>query len=86
MIIAGHRIRAVSGLDSVPLPPGARVIDARGKYLIPGLWDLHTHPHLYADYTDLVYPLFLANGVTGIRDAAAYDLPLEGRPRCGRGR
>jgi hypothetical protein len=49
------------------------VVNARGKYLIPGLWDLHVHPmHL----ASVIYPLFLANGVTGIRDPAS-DVSLD---------
>ena len=43
---------------------GARVIAGQGKFLMPGLWDMHVHempsPH--------VPELFAANGVTGIRD------------------
>lgn len=41
-------------------------IDGSGKYLIPGLWDMHTHSlKLSPQY---MHPLFIANGVTGIRD------------------
>ena len=41
-------------------------IDGTGKYAIPGLWDMHTHStKLSAQY---LHPLFLANGVTGVRD------------------
>ena len=49
----------------------AKIIDAHGLYLIPGLWDMHTHVYFdntAADGTDLILPLFLANGVTGVRD------------------
>ena len=40
-------------------------MDARGKYLIPGLWDMHVHPYTMIDW---FYRLFIANGITGIRD------------------
>ena len=40
-------------------------IDARGKFLIPGLWDMHVH---LMGYGERSFPLFLANGVTTIRD------------------
>lgn len=40
-------------------------IDGSNKYLIPGLWDMHVH---IREYQDLFFPLFIANGVTGIRD------------------
>ncbi len=68
VVITGNRIHAVGSRGTVSVPKGARIIDARGKYLIPGLWDMHTHPWLQ---TNIFYPLFLANGVTGIRDASS---------------
>jgi predicted amidohydrolase YtcJ len=68
VVIMGNRIRTVGNVSAVPLPAGARVVDARGKYLMPGLWDMHTH---VMRSTDFFYPLFIANGVTGIRDAAS---------------
>ena len=41
------------------------VIDAEGKYIIPGLWDMHAHYHwYYAEFT----PLLIANGVVGLRE------------------
>jgi imidazolonepropionase-like amidohydrolase len=47
-------------IDSIQ---GARVIDAGGKFLIPGLWDMHVHW-----YNRDTLTLFTANGVTGIRE------------------
>jgi hypothetical protein len=73
VVVVGNRIATMGGTGTVQIPAGARVIDARGKYLMPGLWDMHTHSYHYAD---LSYPLFLANGVTGIRDANS-DVPLD---------
>jgi hypothetical protein len=47
-------------------------VDARGKFLIPGLWDMHTHvAGISADPTwskNVLLPLLVANGITGIRD------------------
>lgn len=43
VIVEGERIRAVGPADATPLPPGARRIDGRGKWLIPGLVDAHVH-------------------------------------------
>jgi imidazolonepropionase-like amidohydrolase len=63
VIIDGSRIRQIVGADErATRPAGARVVDARGKFVIPGLWDMHVH--LTAD--DLA-PL-VAYGVTGVRD------------------
>lgn len=47
-------------------PAGAAVIDGRGKYLIPGLWDAHLHTLAMSDR--LHFPLMLANGVTAARN------------------
>ncbi len=73
VVITGNRIQTVGDVHSVLLPKGAQVVDARGKYLIPGLWDLHTHSWYGADR---FYPLFIANGITGIRDAGS-PVPLD---------
>jgi len=43
---------------------GALVVDARGKYLIPGLWDMHVH----ITSPEIAFPLLVANGITGIRE------------------
>ena len=45
-------------------PVADTVIDGKGKYLIPGLWDMHTH----AFAADQMFFLLVANGITGIRD------------------
>src|SRR5881394_3312528 len=73
VVIAGNRIQTVGGAGAVKVPVGAQVVDAKGKYLIPGLWDMHVHPRNEAP--SVYYPLFLANGVTGIRDAGS-DVPI----------
>jgi hypothetical protein len=43
------------------------VIDATGKYLIPGLWDMHVHA-AFAGLAEVFLPLLVANGVTGVRE------------------
>lgn len=73
VVVAGTRIAAVGAAGQVELPAGARVVDAKGKYLVPGFWDMHIHP---GSWYPVFYPLFLANGVTGVRDAAA-AVPLD---------
>ena len=67
VVIVGNRILAVGSPRSVPLPRGARVIDLRGAFIIPGLWDMHTHVD---DQVKLLYPQFLRYGVTGLREMA----------------
>jgi hypothetical protein len=70
VVIDGNRIASVAP-SSKSVPKTATVINAHGQYLIPGLWDMHTHVYFdrtAADGDDFILPLFLANGITGIRD------------------
>lgn len=62
VVITGDRITAVDSAGEVTIPRDALVVDATGKFLIPGLWDMHVHWEL-KDYL----PLFIANGVLGVR-------------------
>jgi imidazolonepropionase-like amidohydrolase len=68
VVIRGNRIVAAGPRASTAVPPGARVIDAGGKFLIPGLWDMHVHTSVPAGRE--VLALYVANGVTGVRDMA----------------
>ncbi len=72
VVIVNGRISAVGPSARVKPPKGARVIDAQGKFLIPGLWDMHVHlAGLSADPVwskQVLLPLLVANGVTGVRD------------------
>jgi imidazolonepropionase-like amidohydrolase len=72
VIITNRRITIIAPAASVKLPQDARVIDAHGKFLIPGLWDMHVHiAGLNADPAwskQVLLPLLLANGITGVRD------------------
>lgn len=62
VLVSGSRIAAVGRAGEIPIPPGAEVIDAKGKMLLPGLWDMHRH-FLGTDGI-----LDLASGVTSGRD------------------
>jgi Amidohydrolase family/Tetratricopeptide repeat len=62
VVITGDRITAMGDSGRIRVPKDAQVVNATGKFLIPGLWDMHVH------WYDKGYlPLFIANGVTGIR-------------------
>jgi hypothetical protein len=67
VVIVNDRIVAVGPADSVKTPSGATVIDASGKTIIPGLWDMHTHA--FQGSADGV--LQLATGITTVRDMAS---------------
>jgi imidazolonepropionase-like amidohydrolase len=65
VLIEGDRVKAAGPASSVQVPSGARIVDARGKWLIPGLFDMHCH---VGGGSDLPLELFIANGVTTVRD------------------
>src|ERR1051326_4502410 len=73
VILAGDRITGVAKTKDARVPPSAKVVDGSGKFLIPGLWDMHAHP-LAPERRDTYFSLFLANGVTGGRDTGAWIL------------
>jgi len=65
VVITCDRITALGRSKDVAVPDGAQIIDGRGKFLIPGLWDMHVH---FSVAKDLAFPALIANGVTGVRD------------------
>ena len=80
VLIGGERIQTLGRTGELAVPPNAQVIDASGKFLMPGLWDTHVH------WNDERYlQLFIANGVTGIRVMWGYPRHLEQRRRIAEG-
>jgi len=74
VIVRGDRIVAVGPASSTAIPPGARRIDGRGKWLMPGLIDMHVHLNDPGDGA-----LYVANGVTTIRNMWGFPETLEWR-------
>ena len=74
VVVQGDEIRSIekSSSKNITIEREDKVIDATGKFLIPGLWDAHVHltfiPEL--DY-ETAYKLFLMNGITSVRDTGA---------------
>jgi imidazolonepropionase-like amidohydrolase len=72
LIVRDGKIEAIagSGMGFAGKLPGTHV-DGSGKFLIPGLWDMHVHM-VFGDWfprgKDVTLPLFIANGITGVRD------------------
>ncbi|MBV8858856.1 MAG: amidohydrolase family protein [Acidobacteria bacterium] len=63
VVIEGGRITAVGPRASVKIPKGARLFDAQGRYVLPGLWEMHAH------FEQVEWgPVYLAAGVTTVRD------------------
>lgn len=71
VVVRGGRIVGVEKSGRTKPAKNARVVDGTGKFLIPGLWDMHVHV-MFGDWIpgskEVTLPLFVANGVTGIRD------------------
>jgi imidazolonepropionase-like amidohydrolase len=63
VVVKGGRIAALGKTANLDVPENAHVVDATGKFLIPGLWDMHIHPWVGKNFL----ALFTANGVTGVR-------------------
>lgn len=68
VLVSGERIVWVGSATTAPPSPGAEVIDGAGRFLIPGLWDMHVHALWSEEAMRTFLPLFVANGVTGVRD------------------
>jgi imidazolonepropionase-like amidohydrolase len=64
VVVNNGRIAAIG--RSLNRPAGAHVVNATGKFLIPGLWDMHTHLR-EEESVEAYLKLFIANGVTGVR-------------------
>lgn len=62
VVITDGKISAAG--EAIRTPAGAQVIDGSGKYLIPGLWDMHVHLR----ETNPALSAYVAHGITGIRD------------------
>lgn len=84
VIIENGRIAEVGPADAIKLPPQAVRIPAQGRYLIPGLWDMHIHlrnapPRPWVpliEENSALLALFLPNGVVGVREMGG-DLPAQ---------
>jgi len=68
VVVRGGRIVKVGDTLAVNVPLRAEVVDGRGKFLIPGLWDMHVHALFNGEVARTFLPAFVASGVTGVRD------------------
>lgn len=71
VVFKGSTIVSVGAVASKTSIVDARVIDGSGKFLIPGLWDMHIHTSTDAASRNAILPLLIANGITGARSMAA---------------
>ena len=88
VIVRGDRVAEVGPAASVRVPDGARRVDGRGKWLMPGLAEMHGHvppPNAPPEYTDNTLFLYVAAGITTVRGmlGAPGQLELRERARAG---
>lgn len=83
VLVQGDRIVAIGPAAGLALPQGATVIDGAGRYLVPGLAEMHGHVPPMVDfsgmparYLDDVLTLYLAGGVTTVRGMLGHDQQL----------
>ncbi|MDY7227149.1 amidohydrolase family protein [Hyalangium rubrum] len=81
VFVEGNRIAEITPSQGAPTRAGVMVVNGRGKFLIPGLWDMHVHTTVpvlrQPDEKDLpgvedMLALFVASGVTGVRDMGGW--------------
>ncbi|MCE9597830.1 MAG: amidohydrolase family protein [Spirochaetia bacterium] len=71
VIVSEGKIKAISSEAGATIPEGAERVDGTGKFLMPGLTDMHVH--LVTDRRDMF--LYVANGVTSVRNMAGFQVP-----------
>jgi imidazolonepropionase-like amidohydrolase len=81
VVVKKGRIEGMAKVGLIGPGHGVHVINATGKYLTPGLWDMHVHTAFDPGAWDerIIYPLYIANGVTGVRDMGGNPGLLEQR-------
>ncbi len=71
IIVNDSIISRIAKSDEIKTSEYMRIIDASGKYVIPGLWDMHIHTSSEFNTREIIYPTFIAYGVTGVRVMSA---------------
>ncbi len=79
VVVRGDEIEAVGPSDQIEIPEGARVIDGSGRYLMPGLAEMHGHIPGPDDpqYAEDMLFLYISNGVTTVRNMSGHNYHLE---------
>src|SRR5689334_10488475 len=74
VLIADGRIASIDAASKIEVPADAERVDGRGRFLMPGLVDMHVHLFNNASHrppNTWSFPLYVANGVTAVREMAA---------------
>jgi imidazolonepropionase-like amidohydrolase len=73
VLIENERIVALGPGSEIAVPRTSMVVDGSNRYLLPGLWDMHAHVYAVSPLLDL--PLYIAYGVTNVRDMQGCPSP-----------
>ncbi len=73
VIVSGNRITSVG--KKIKIPKDAQIVDGSGKFLIPGLSDMHAHTLTSTSY-EWIFPMLIAHGITGVREMGN-NMPFE---------
>ena len=73
VILSGNEITFVGPADLAVVPSDAKVIDGTSKYVMPALWDMHAHVYAVSPLLDMA--LYIAYGVTNVRDMQGCPAP-----------
>ena len=68
LLVKGEKIVQIGASGSLHISEETKVIDGSGQYAIPGLCDMHVHLTAWPEFKDQVSALFVAVGVTSVRD------------------
>jgi imidazolonepropionase-like amidohydrolase len=71
IIIVKNRISNIGKSFNLKIPTDAIKYNCAGKFVIPGLWDMHAHSSSETNTRNIIYPLFIANGITSVRIMSA---------------
>jgi adenine deaminase len=85
VIVRGDRIDAMGPAKTTKVPKGATVIDGRGRYLLPGLAEMHGHippPNAPPELIENVLFLYVASGITTVRGMLGAPGQLELREKA----
>ncbi len=76
VVVSNRRIAGIAKVGLIAGGPNVQIINGHGMYLMPGLWDMDVHTGRAPLWDEnVLYPLYIANGVTGVRDLGG-DLDL----------
>jgi len=85
VVVVDGRIATIGPVDGTPVPEGARIVEGRGRWLMPGLGEMHAHVPPDPEAAERILFLYLSQGVTTARGMLGQPAHLELRERLASG-